>query len=108
MPKDICYEGHIVSRRCALRLLEKVLNNDDVELAGELVRFLGPTPRSPELRNNKPEEIERDGSDAGSPSHPHYSSDSKLIDIGITPDDEEYCIFLSSSLKTTFTKFIHA
>lgn len=36
-------DGLTVTRRSALKLLVKVLDNDDVELAGELVRFLEAT-----------------------------------------------------------------
>jgi hypothetical protein len=75
---DICTEGHIVSRRAALILLEKVLDIDDVELAGELTRFLGP--------------ISKEGL-----SNISNSNNSTLVDVGITPDDEEYCIFIHAS-----------
>ena len=85
---DICHEGHIVSRRAALILLEKVLDIDDVELAGELTRFLGPIPRSPPLsspgKTDKPTSIQSS-----------LNNSSPLVDVGITPDDEEYCIITS-------------
>jgi hypothetical protein len=115
-----------VSRRAALRLLEKVLDNDDVELAGELIRFLGPVPRAetPEMSSNrKCNDGDGDGDGNGKaatlpdgsgkeeesppptatpnrhPHHHYYNSEtSPLIDIGITPDDEEYCILISFSL----------
>eukprot|EP00026_Physarum_polycephalum_P000645 Phypoly_transcript_00646.p1 GENE.Phypoly_transcript_00646~~Phypoly_transcript_00646.p1 ORF type:complete len:1381 (+),score=130.82 Phypoly_transcript_00646:71-4213(+) len=67
--QNICPDGHIVSRRAALILLEKVLDIDDVELAGELTRFLGPIPKAG-LSN--------------------VSNSPTLLDVGITPDDEEY------------------
>ncbi len=58
-----------------MQLLAKVLDNDDVELAGELTRFLGPVPKG-----------------SGDNGHNHNDDSSGLIEIGITPDDEEYCI----------------
>jgi hypothetical protein len=75
-----------VSRRAALILLEKVLDIDDVELAGELTRFLGPVPRSPPSSIPSEEQTRQN-------HHSLNNSDiTPLVDVGITPDDEEYCI----------------
>lgn len=75
---DICHDGLIVSRMAAIRLFEKVLDHDDVELAGELTRFLGPLNQSPSLSHS---------SKISSQDSPTLSES----DEGIT-DREVYCI----------------
>lgn len=75
-----------------MKLLEKVLDHDDVELAGELTRFLGPFPqKSPTLSLSK----------RASQDSPRQS-ESGLVDAGIT-EHEVVCI-LYSSYNITFIK----
>lgn len=54
-------EGTRESRACALKLLDETLNSDDMELAGDLMRFLQPSDEMIEASRRKEENSGDDG-----------------------------------------------
>jgi len=67
-------EGTRESRLCALKLLEETLNTDDLELAGDLIRFLQPSEEMIELAKIKIDSL----------------AEGEIHSIELDLDDQEY------------------